>query len=90
MLDQFLHLKFRQLKRYSLEGTESLLPALWAAFDEAALHGLEDVVVGMAHRGRTNLLLGMMQYPPSTFFGKVPDQRNRVRQRKCISQSGFL
>lgn len=52
LLDAFLHVKFRQLKRYSLEGCEAMLPGVWALLDESSRLGVKEVVVGMAHRVR--------------------------------------
>ncbi len=71
VLDTFLHTKFRQLKRYSLEGCEAMLPGVWALLDESSKLGVTETVVGMAHRGRTNLLCGLLQYPPSLLFHKI-------------------
>ncbi|KAI0786303.1 dehydrogenase E1 and transketolase domain-containing protein 1 [Abortiporus biennis] len=69
--DQFLQLKFPNLKRYGLEGGESMLPALDALFRVAAEAGVEHVLLGMPHRGRLNLLTGLLQYPPQALFHKI-------------------
>lgn len=71
VLDSFLHVKFPSLKRYSLEGCEAALAGIWAGLDESAAHGVNDVVIGMAHRGRTNLLVGLLQYPASLVMHKI-------------------
>jgi probable 2-oxoglutarate dehydrogenase E1 component DHKTD1 len=71
MLDVFLHTKFRQLKRYSLEGCEALLPGIWELLNESSRLGVRETVIGMAHRGRTNLLVGALQYPASLLFHKI-------------------
>ncbi len=48
-----------------------MLPATWALLDESSRLGVKDTVIGMAHRGRTNLLVGMLQYPASLLFHKI-------------------
>lgn len=71
ILDVFLHTKFRQLKRYSLEGSEAALVGMWAVMDESSRLGVRETVIGMAHRGRTNLLCGLLEFPPSLLFHKI-------------------
>ncbi|HSJ49690.1 MAG TPA: multifunctional oxoglutarate decarboxylase/oxoglutarate dehydrogenase thiamine pyrophosphate-binding subunit/dihydrolipoyllysine-residue succinyltransferase subunit, partial [Actinomycetota bacterium] len=55
-LERFLHTRYRGHKRFSLEGAESLIPILHATLDAAADGGVTEVVAGMAHRGRLNVL----------------------------------
>ncbi|TFY68504.1 hypothetical protein EVJ58_g984 [Rhodofomes roseus] len=69
--DQFLQLKFPNLKRYGLEGGESMLPALDALFASAARAGVENIVLGMPHRGRLNLLTDLLQFSPEALFHKI-------------------
>ncbi len=59
----FLHTKYVGQKRFSLEGNESLIPALDAVIERAAEMGVEEFVMGMAHRGRLNVL--------TNIFGKA-------------------
>jgi len=54
--EQFLHRSFLGQKRFSIEGTDMLVPILDLAFEEAAAAGGRQVVVGMSHRGRLNVL----------------------------------
>ncbi|MCA9741780.1 MAG: multifunctional oxoglutarate decarboxylase/oxoglutarate dehydrogenase thiamine pyrophosphate-binding subunit/dihydrolipoyllysine-residue succinyltransferase subunit [Deferribacteres bacterium] len=54
--ERFLHTKYIGHKRFSLEGSESLIPMLDTVFEEALYFGMEEVVIGMAHRGRLNVL----------------------------------
>ncbi|NMH28678.1 2-oxoglutarate dehydrogenase E1 component [Flavobacterium silvaticum] len=54
--ENFLHTKYVGQKRFSLEGGESLIPALDALIESAAEKGVEQFVMGMAHRGRLNVL----------------------------------
>jgi 2-oxoglutarate dehydrogenase E1 component len=58
--ERFLHTKYLGQKRFSLEGAETLIPMLDFLLDEAADAGMEDVVVGMAHRGRLNVLANVV------------------------------
>ena len=54
--ESFLHTKFVGQKRFSLEGGESVIPLLDALISSAAEHGLDEVCIGMPHRGRLNVL----------------------------------
>ncbi len=54
--ESFLHTKFVGQKRFSLEGGESVIPLLDAVLDRAAARGLDEVCIGMPHRGRLNVL----------------------------------
>lgn len=59
--EQFLHSRFPGQKRFSLEGSESLIPALDALIRKSAKEGTEEIVVGMAHRGRLNVLANIFK-----------------------------
>ncbi|KAJ6621901.1 dehydrogenase E1 and transketolase domain-containing protein 1 [Mycena sp. CBHHK59/15] len=71
VFDNFLQLKFPNLKRYGLEGGESMLPALDSLFSAAAKAGVSSIVLGMPHRGRLNLLTDLLQYSPTALFHKI-------------------
>ncbi len=58
--ERFLHTKYIGHKRFSLEGAETLIPMLDALLNEAVRHGVEDAVMGMAHRGRLNVLANIL------------------------------
>lgn len=60
VFENFLHTKYVGQKRFSLEGLETLVPALDAAIEFGAAHGVEEYVIGMAHRGRLNLLVNIL------------------------------
>ena len=61
IFEKFLHTKFIGQKRFSLEGGESTIAALDAIINEAADHEVKEVVMGMAHRGRLNILANILQ-----------------------------
>ena len=66
--ENFLQTKYVGQKRFSLEGAESLIPLMDAAIDTAAAQGLDEVVIGMAHRGRLNVLANVVGKPFSHIF----------------------
>ncbi len=57
--ENFLHVKYTGQKRFSLEGTEAFVPALDTLFEMGAKLGVEEFVIGMAHRGRLNVLVNL-------------------------------
>ncbi|KAI1316028.1 hypothetical protein EDD11_010492 [Mortierella claussenii] len=71
VFDHFMGKKFAQVKRYGLEGAESMMVALDALFQTASKAGVTEAVLGMPHRGRLNLLTDLMQYNPTALFSKV-------------------
>jgi 2-oxoglutarate dehydrogenase E1 component len=60
MFEKFLHTKYVGQKRFSLEGGETTIAALDAIINIAAEHDVQEVVIGMAHRGRLNVLANIM------------------------------
>jgi 2-oxoglutarate dehydrogenase E1 component len=60
MFEKFLHTKYIGQKRFSLEGGETTIAALDAIINKAANEGVQEVVIGMAHRGRLNVLANIM------------------------------
>lgn len=67
----FLQKKFVSFKRYSGEGSESMMPLLDAIFRAAATGGVSDIVIGEAHRGRLALLVTLLEYPARKLFWKI-------------------
>ncbi len=61
--EQFLDVRFKGTKRFGLDGGESLIPALEQIIKRGGQDGLEEVVLGMAHRGRLNVLTNVMGKP---------------------------
>jgi 2-oxoglutarate dehydrogenase E1 component len=66
--ESFLQSTFRRAKRFSLEGAETLIPLLDLVIDNAAEHGATDVLLGMSHRGRLNVLANVLDVAPSRLF----------------------
>ena len=67
-MEKYLGAKFPGAKRFSLEGGDSLVPMLKGLISEAGKSGTKEVVVGMAHRGRLNVLVNVMGKNPSVLF----------------------
>src|SRR6185436_14518699 len=61
--EQFLQVRYPTAKRFSLEGGESLIPLLDVLIEEGAAGGIEEMVLGMAHRGRLNVLVNVLRKP---------------------------
>jgi 2-oxoglutarate dehydrogenase E1 component len=74
IFEQFIHKKFIGAKRFSLEGAESLIPLLDLAIEAAGEHDLKEVVIGMAHRGRLNVLANILDKPAEQIFREFDDQ----------------
>ncbi len=68
--EAFLHTKYVGQKRFSLEGNESLIPAVDAIVERAAEMGVEQFVMGMAHRGRLNVLTNIFGKPATDIFSE--------------------
>ena len=69
-LEQFLHKSYLGAKRFSIEGTDMLVPMLDLAIERAAQAGAREVVLGMAHRGRLNVLAHVLGRPYSMLIGE--------------------
>jgi len=67
-LERYLHHKYVGQKRFSLEGGESLIPMLDTLINHSAGMGVEEVVFGMAHRGRLNVLINTLGKAPASLF----------------------
>lgn len=69
--DHFLATKFATVKRYGGEGAESMMGFFYELFHQSAHSGVTDIVIGMPHRGRLNLLTGLLKFPPELMFRKM-------------------
>ncbi|MGB0881322.1 MAG: 2-oxoglutarate dehydrogenase E1 component [Vicingaceae bacterium] len=70
VFEQFLHKKFVGQKRFSLEGNEALIPALDAIVERGAEIGIKEFIVGMAHRGRLNVLANIFNKTYDAIFSE--------------------
>ena len=71
--EKFLHTRYPGEKRFSLEGSESLIPILHATVEECAEQGAEEIVMGMAHRGRLNVLRNILGKTNEQIFTEFED-----------------
>lgn len=69
-LERFLGRVYQGYKRFSIEGTDMMVPMLDTAIESAASHGAREVSIAMAHRGRINVLAHILQKPYKTIFGE--------------------
>ncbi|HXO51740.1 MAG TPA: multifunctional oxoglutarate decarboxylase/oxoglutarate dehydrogenase thiamine pyrophosphate-binding subunit/dihydrolipoyllysine-residue succinyltransferase subunit [Mycobacterium sp.] len=74
--ETFLQTKYVGQKRFSLEGAETVIPMMDAGIDQAAEHGLDEVVIGMPHRGRLNVLANLVGKPYSQIFSEFEGNLN--------------
>ncbi|BDH56327.1 multifunctional oxoglutarate decarboxylase/oxoglutarate dehydrogenase thiamine pyrophosphate-binding subunit/dihydrolipoyllysine-residue succinyltransferase subunit [Tsukamurella sp. PLM1] len=74
--ETFLQTKYVGQKRFSLEGAESVIPMMDAVLDQAAEHSLDEVVIGMPHRGRLNVLANIVGKPYSKIFTEFEGNLN--------------
>ncbi len=73
LFETFIHSRYQGQKRFSLEGAESLIPAMHQFMETAAATGADEVVLGMAHRGRLNVLANILQKPYDMLFHEFED-----------------
>ena len=69
-LERFLHTKYVGQKRFSLEGGESFIAAMDELIQSAGSKGVQEIVIGMAHRGRLNVLVNIMGKLPKDLFAE--------------------
>lgn len=67
-LERYLHTKYVGAKRFSLEGGESFIASMDELIQRAGEHGVQEIVIGMAHRGRLNVLVNTLGKAPSELF----------------------
>jgi 2-oxoglutarate dehydrogenase E1 component len=74
LFERFLHTRYTGQKRFSLEGAETLIPLLEAVVERAAEAGAREIVLGMAHRGRLNVLANILRKPYEEVFAQFEDR----------------
>ncbi|MDH5765962.1 MAG: 2-oxoglutarate dehydrogenase E1 component, partial [Gammaproteobacteria bacterium] len=82
-LEKYLHTKYVGQKRFSLEGGETLIPLLDEIVQRAGGYEMKEVVIGMAHRGRLNVLVNIMGKTPEELF-----QEFEGRKKGCADTAG--
>jgi 2-oxoglutarate dehydrogenase E1 component len=78
VFENFLQTKFLGAKRFSLEGAESLIPIVDRIIEGASRAGVSQIVIGMAHRGRLNLLANVMGKPAAEIFAEFLDRETSL------------
>ncbi len=73
LLEKFLHTRYLGQKRFSLEGAETLIPLLEKLVDNAADRNVKEIVLGMAHRGRLNVLANIIGKPYAELFSEFEE-----------------
>ncbi len=73
LFEAFLHRKFLGQKRFSLEGGEVIIPLLDTLLTQAAERGISDLIMGMSHRGRLNVLANIFDKPLENLFAEFQD-----------------
>jgi 2-oxoglutarate dehydrogenase E1 component len=73
IFEEFVRKKHVGAKTFSLEGAESLIPLLDLAIEKAARQGVDEIIMGMAHRGRLNVLANIMSKRPQEIFWEFRD-----------------
>jgi 2-oxoglutarate dehydrogenase E1 component len=75
LFETFLHTHYVGAKRFSLEGGETLIPLLDAVIERSASYGVKEIVLGMPHRGRLNVLANTLDKPYGMIFGEFEDNQ---------------
>ena len=76
-IERYLHARYVGQKRFSLEGAESLIPLMGELIDRSGAAGMKEIVIGMSHRGRLNVLVNILGKLPSTLFSEFEDSHDR-------------
>jgi len=77
-LERYLHTKYVGQKRFSLEGGDSLIPLMHELVQRAGKGGVREMAIGMAHRGRLNVLVNTLGKPPHKLFAEFEGKFERI------------
>ncbi|MGC1521398.1 MAG: 2-oxoglutarate dehydrogenase E1 component, partial [Steroidobacteraceae bacterium] len=80
-LERYLHTKYVGQKRFSLEGGDSLIPLLDDLVQQGGRLGVEETIIGMAHRGRLNVLVNLLGKSPTDLFSEFEGQYDLAKLR---------
>src|SRR6201996_5915754 len=80
-LERYLHTKYVGQKRFSLEGGDSLIPLLDDLVQKGGIAGVEETIIGMAHRGRLNVLVNVLGKAPKDLFSEFEGQYDLAKLR---------
>lgn len=75
-IERYLHAKYVGQKRFSLEGGESLIPLMGELIERSGTQGVKEIVIGMSHRGRLNVLVNILGKLPSMLFSEFEDNHD--------------
>ncbi|RMF96597.1 MAG: 2-oxoglutarate dehydrogenase E1 component [Gammaproteobacteria bacterium] len=78
-IERYLHTKYVGQKRFSLEGGDSLIPMLDTLIQHGGMNGIQEAVIGMAHRGRINVLVNILGKAPQELFEEFEGGRDLSR-----------
>src|SRR6185503_4441983 len=78
-IERYLNTRFVGQKRFSLEGSETLIPMLDDLIQRAGEHGVQELVIGMAHRGRLNVLVNVLGKSPQDLFSEFEGDYDLAR-----------
>jgi 2-oxoglutarate dehydrogenase E1 component len=81
-IERYLHTRYVGQKRFSLEGGESMIPLVGDIIQQAGAQGVDEVVIGMAHRGRLNVLVNVLGKPPNELFSEFEGAYDPQVQRR--------
>jgi 2-oxoglutarate dehydrogenase E1 component len=80
-LERYLHTKYVGQKRFSLEGGDSLIPSLDDLVQQGGKNNIEETIIGMAHRGRLNVLVNLLGKSPKDLFSEFEGQYDLAKLR---------
>ena len=88
-LEKYLGTKYVGQKRFSIEGCDNLIPMMDVLTSHAAKNGVKEIVVGMAHRGRLNMLVNFLGKPPADLFNEFEGKVKLERSGDVKYHKGF-
>ncbi len=88
-LEEYLHKRYVGQKRFSLEGGESAIALLDQLVADCGRQGVKEIVIGMAHRGRLNVLVNIVGKHPSKLFDEFEDRRREARSGDVKYHLGY-